>query len=91
MVLTLSISPETEARLKAKAAAAGMDLATYAARHLEVMAMPPRSLKDLSGPIAEQFARTGMTEDELSNFLESEKHAMRADPVTLLQEIHSRR
>ncbi|HEY8746915.1 MAG TPA: hypothetical protein VIM11_02995 [Tepidisphaeraceae bacterium] len=79
MVLSLSISPEAEARLRAKAAAAGVDVETYASRHLELMAAPPKSLEDISGPIGEAFARSGMSEDELSDFLESEKHAMRAE------------
>ena len=78
MVLSLSISAEAEARLKAKAAAAGVDVATYAARHLELMASAPKSLKEISGPIGEAFSRSGMSEDELSDFLEAEKHAMRA-------------
>jgi hypothetical protein len=79
MVLSLSISAEAEARLKAKAAAAGVDIETYAARHLELIAAPPRSLKEISGPISEDFARSGMSEEELSEFLEAEKHAMRAE------------
>ena len=79
MMLSLSISPEAEAKLKAKAAAAGVDVETYAARHLELMAAPLKSLKDISGPIAEEIARSGMTEDQLSDFLEAEKHAMRAE------------
>ncbi len=79
MVLTLSISAEAEATLKAKAAAAGVDVETYAARHLELIASPAKSLREISGPIAEEFARSGMTEDELSDFLEAEKHAMRAE------------
>ena len=79
MVLSLSISAEAEAKLKAKAAAAGVDVATYAARYLELIASPSRSLKDISGPIAEQFARSGMSEEELSDFLEAEKHAMRRE------------
>lgn len=78
MVLSVLISAEAEAKLKAKAAAAGVDVETYAARHLELMASPPRSLREISGPIADAFARSGMSEDELSDFLESEKHAMRA-------------
>jgi hypothetical protein len=77
MVLSLSISPQAELTLKAKAAAAGVDVETYAARHLELMAATPKSLMKISGPIAEEFARSGMTEDELSDFLETEKHAMR--------------
>ena len=79
MVLSLSISAEAEAKLKAKAAATGVDVETYAARHLELMASPPKSLKDISGPIAEDFARGGTSEDELSDFLEAQKHAMRTE------------
>jgi hypothetical protein len=79
MVLSLSISSEAEARLRAKAAAAGVNVETYAARYIELLASPPKSLKEISGPIAEEFARSGMSEDELSDFLEAEKHAMRAE------------
>lgn len=79
MVLSLSISAEAEAKLKTKAAAAGVDIETYAVRHLELMATPPKSLKEISGPIAEAFSRSGISEDELSDFLEAEKHAMRAE------------
>jgi hypothetical protein len=79
MVLNLSISAEAEARLKAKAVAAGVDVETYAARQLERMAASPRALREISGPIAEAVSRSGMSEDELSDFLEAEKHAMRAE------------
>jgi len=34
-------------------------------------------ISDISGPIAEEFARSGITEKELGEFLEREKHAMR--------------
>jgi hypothetical protein len=78
MVLRLSISPEAEARLKAKAAAAGVDMESYASSQLEAVAQRP-TLEELSGPIAEAFEETGMTEDELAEFLEKEKHAMRAE------------
>jgi len=79
MVLRVPISVETEVSLKARAAAAGVDVETYAARQLELLAKPRHSLKDLSGPIAEEFARSGMSDAELSDFLEAEKHAMRAE------------
>jgi len=79
MVLSLSISPEAEAQLRAKAAAAGVDVETYATRYLELIAAPARSLKEISGPIAEAFGQSGMSEDQLSDFLEAEKHAMRAE------------
>lgn len=79
MVLSLSISVAADLKLRAKTAAAGVDVETYAARHLELMAAPPRSLKEISGPIGQEFARSGMTDDELSDFLEAEKHVMRAE------------
>ena len=79
MVLQLSISPEAEARLQAKAAAAGVDLRTYAARHLELVASSPILLEELSGSIAKSFEQSGMTEDDVADFLENEKHAMRRE------------
>jgi hypothetical protein len=79
MVLSLNISERAEAKLKAKAAEAGVDVATYASRQLELMASSPRSLQQISGPIGESFAQSGMTEDELSDFLEAEKHIMRKE------------
>jgi hypothetical protein len=79
MVISLSISPEAEANLKAKAQAAGVDIATYAARQLELMATTPPSLRALSGTVGEAFAQSGMTEQELTDLLESEKHAMRSE------------
>ena len=79
MVLSITISAEAEAKLKARAAAAGVDVATYAARQLELLAAPRRSLREVSGPIGAAFSRSGMSEDQLSDFLEAEKHAMRAE------------
>jgi hypothetical protein len=79
MVLSLPISPLALSKLQAKAAAAGVNVETYAARQLELVARSPRSLREISGPIADAVAQSGMSEDELSDFLEAEKHAMRAE------------
>jgi len=79
MVLSVTISTEAEGKLRVKAAAAGVDVETCAARQLELLAAPSRSLREIGGPIGEAFARSGMSEDELSDFLEAEKHAMRAE------------
>jgi len=88
MVLTisLSLSPEAEARLRAKAAMVGIGLEAYAAKELERLASPPRSLEDLSGPVAHACEESGMTEDELAAFLEQEKHAARAERAAKLDE-----
>jgi hypothetical protein len=78
MTLSITLSREAEAILKARAAAAGVDVETYASRQLEQSAVP-RTVQELSGPVAQAFAETGMTEDEFADFLEKEKHAMRAE------------
>jgi len=79
MVLTLPISPEAEARLAAKAKAAGLDVPTYVAHLVEESAKTPLSLKEISGPVAADFAKSGMTEDEFGDLLEAAKHEMRAE------------
>ena len=77
ITLEIPISSEAEARLREKAAAAGQDLTAYAAGVLERVAKRPLTLEELSGPIAEDFRRSGMSEDDLTDLLESAKHEMR--------------
>lgn len=79
MVVTLDISPEAEAKLKAKAAAAGVDVASYVGVLVEQSAKRPLSLREISGPIADEFDASGMTEEELVELLEVAKHEMRAE------------
>ena len=79
MVLSISISPEAEANLKAKAELARVDLATYVSALVEQNAKRPLSIAEISGPIARDFEQSGMTEDEFSDLLEKAKHAMRAE------------
>jgi hypothetical protein len=79
MVLTLPISQETEARLAAKAKAAGVDVSTYVAKIVEQSAKLPLSIKEISGEIADDFKKSGMTEDEFGDLLEEVKHEMRAE------------
>ena len=81
MVLNVPITPETEAKLKAKAASAGVDVQTYAARTLErIAARPP--LDDVLAPLRAEFDASGMTEAELTDLLESAKHEMRLERRT---------
>jgi hypothetical protein len=79
MTLHIDISKEAEEKLRAKAASAGKDLARYAAQVLERDASRPLTLEEISGPIAEDFRRSGMTDEELGDFLEQVKHRMRQD------------
>jgi hypothetical protein len=79
MVLTLPISPRVEAGLAAKAKAAGVDMQKYVADLVEQTAMAPLSIKEISGEIADDFARSGMSDDEFGDLLEEVKHEMRAE------------
>ena len=79
MTLSISISEEAEASLKAKADLAGTDLPSYISNLLEQNAKRPLSLEELSGPVAGDFEKTGMSEDELGDLLETAKHAMRKE------------
>lgn len=79
MLLTVPISEELEVKLAAKAKAAGVDVSTYVATIVEQTVKASLSLTEISGTIADDFAKSGMTEDELSEFLEAEKHAMRTE------------
>ena len=79
MALTVPITPEVEARLTAKADAAGVDLSTYVAALVEQTLKAPLSLREISGAIPDDFAKTGMTDDEFGDLLEDVKHEMRAE------------
>jgi len=79
MVVKLSLSAEAAAALTARAAAAGVDIETYAAQQLERLAAPPRSLVDISGLAQDEFRASAMTDDELSDLLERAKHDARAE------------
>jgi hypothetical protein len=76
--LKLRLGSETGRKLKAKAAAIGKDAADYAAELIEDAITQP-SLDEMLAPVREQFARSGMGEDELSDFLEDAKHRRRVE------------
>lgn len=77
MTLKLSISPNAETKLREKAAEVGQDVSDYAAGVLERMAESPMDLRDISGPLFDEFKASGMTDDELGDLLEDAKHRMR--------------
>ena len=75
MVLKLDISSDAESSLRARAAKAGLELELYASALIERIARQPVSLDDLRG----STRCDAMSEDELSEFLEGEKHTMREE------------
>jgi hypothetical protein len=78
MTVTIDLHKAIERRLAAKAKNAGLDVASYIASVVESHAKK-LSLKELSDSLFAQFAASGMTDDELGEFLEDAKHKMRAD------------
>lgn len=77
MTLHVPITSEVESRLRARAEQAGKDIASYAADLLERASRAPAPLQEISGPIGEEFARSGLSEDQLADLLEAEKHEAR--------------
>jgi hypothetical protein len=76
MTLAVPIDADTEARLASKARAAGMDVVTFVAQLVEREARRV-TVRELSGEVAENFRKTGMSEEEMGELLEREKHAAR--------------
>lgn len=76
--ITIKLDQPVENRIAEKAGDAGLDLETYIAHVVKAHAAKP-TLKELSGEVYQQFVASGMTDEELGEFLELAKHEMRAD------------
>lgn len=69
MTLSVSVSPEAEAKLRERAAASGQPLDVYASRVLEAAVTAP-SIDELLAPAREQIADSGMSDVQLDALLE---------------------
>lgn len=78
MDIQITISAEDAALIASKAAATGVTIEAYAAGIVSRSLMAGRALEEISGTTGQAFAKSGMSEHELSAILEAEKHAMRA-------------
>lgn len=76
--LTLRVSEHARAKLTERAAESGTDVAGYVSAIVEQNTKRPMSLEEISGPIYQRFLESGMTDEELSELLEREKHEARA-------------
>ncbi len=75
----IPVPPQLLLQLEERASAQGVDVATLAARALRREANLPK-LDDILKPVRDAFAASGMTDEELGELLEVEKHAMRGVP-----------
>lgn len=78
-VLTIPVPPQLLSQLEKRASAEGVDVVTLAGRALRREANLPR-LDEVLKPVRDAFIASGMTDDELAELLEVEKHAMRGVP-----------
>jgi hypothetical protein len=78
MSLTIEINPQTEARLRRQAEAAGRDLGTYVAALIEEAASR-RSLEEVLAPLRQEFAASGMSDGELVDLITTAQDAYRRD------------
>lgn len=76
MTLTVSLSPQAEARLRQRAAAEGKDPLVYASTILE-QAVSQLSLDEILAPLREEFAASGTTDEELVQQITEARDAYR--------------
>ena len=79
MSLTIELSPEATKWVTERATVLGQDASAYAAWVLERAAGTLPSLEEVLAPVRQAFAESGMTDDELGDYLEDVKHAARAE------------
>jgi hypothetical protein len=77
--LTIPLPNQVMLRLEERASAQGVDVVTLAGRVLRREAARPL-LDEILKPVRDAFAASGMSDDELAELLEFEKHAMRGVP-----------
>ena len=78
MTIKIEISDEAAARLCEEASRNGVAPDNYAASLLEEALLRPRLAQSLA-EVHRRFKASGMSDDELGDFLEDEKHAARSE------------
>jgi len=72
MEIIISVPEEVESILAQKAAAQGKDIKAFVENIITTQAMRP-SLEEILAPARQDFAASGMTEDELEALIETER------------------
>lgn len=65
-----------------RAVASGTDVAGYVSLIVEQSTQKPLSLEEISGPVYQRFLESGLTDEQLSELLEREKHEARSQRRT---------
>ena len=77
MTINLQLDQDEELALRKKAQAAGIDVTAYALRVLRSEAHRP-SLDEILAPVRARFVQDGLTDEQIAEQYETEKHAQRA-------------
>lgn len=75
MEVMVTVPVELESSLVERAVRNGQDIGDYLNR-LVTGHLKKASLEELLAPVREDFARSGMTEDELNELIEQERQAL---------------
>ncbi len=75
MEITISVPPKIESILMQKAAAKGQDVKTFIESLVEHQVVKP-SLDEILAPMRKDFAKSGMSDDELDELIKTERRAM---------------
>jgi hypothetical protein len=70
MTITITLSPDEEKRLLERASLSGQDVEGYIHRLIERHIKASDTLAALLAPVRQQFAESGMSEDELDAIVE---------------------
>ncbi len=74
MDITITIEPDVQAKLQQRAASLGKNVKKYLEEMVRTEVLRP-SLDEILAPVRKEFAESGMTEDELDDFLNKELRA----------------
>lgn len=69
MSLTITLKPETEAKLKNRAVAMGFDVDDYVEKLIEEDSKKARTLNEIFAPLHKQVEESGISDDELDELL----------------------
>ena len=78
MTVSIQLSPQTEARLRQQAQAAGKEISAYVAHLVEEAAARP-ALDELLAPLRRQFAMSRTTDEQLVEQITEAQAAYRAE------------
>jgi hypothetical protein len=78
MDITITVEPDVQTKLQQKADAAGQDIKKYVEEIVRTQVLHP-SLDEILAPVRQEFAESGMTEDELDALIKQERRILREE------------